>query len=86
MKMANEGRMRSQPLSCVRDVEASSCWCQRFLGYQSAHGGTEYRRLASHGMKAMTPNQPDTANLDPLEQREVERRMKEEQWRRGEKP
>lgn len=37
--------MHSQPLICVRDVEASSRWYQRLLGLSSAHGGTEYERL-----------------------------------------
>ena len=41
--------MRSQPLICVRDVEASSRWYQRLLGCQSGHGGPEYERLVSHG-------------------------------------
>ena len=46
--------MRSQPLICVRDVEASSLWYQRLLGCQSGHGpsnsGTwEYERLVSNG-------------------------------------
>jgi catechol 2,3-dioxygenase-like lactoylglutathione lyase family enzyme len=39
--------MHSQPLICVRDVEASSRWYQRLLGCQSAHGGAEYERLVS---------------------------------------
>jgi hypothetical protein len=37
--------MRPQPLICVRDVEASSRWCRRLLGCESAHGGAEYERL-----------------------------------------
>lgn len=37
--------MRSHPLICVRDVEASSRWYQRLMGLTSAHGGTEYERL-----------------------------------------
>jgi len=41
--------MHSQPLICVRDVEASSRWYQRLLGCQSAHGGVEYERLVSDG-------------------------------------
>jgi hypothetical protein len=41
--------MHSQPLICVRDVEASSRWYQHLLGWQSAHGGAEYERLVSHG-------------------------------------
>lgn len=42
--------MRAQPLIAVSDVEASSRWYQRLLGCQSAHGGTEYERLASNGV------------------------------------
>jgi catechol 2,3-dioxygenase-like lactoylglutathione lyase family enzyme len=41
--------MRSQPLICVSDVEASSRWYQQLLGCQSAHGGPHYERLVSHG-------------------------------------
>jgi len=37
--------MRSQPLICVDDVEASSLWYQRLLNCVSAHGGAEYDRL-----------------------------------------
>lgn len=38
-----------QPLICVSDVEASSRWYQRLLGFQSAHGGPEYERLVVGG-------------------------------------
>jgi catechol 2,3-dioxygenase-like lactoylglutathione lyase family enzyme len=41
--------MRPQPLICVADVEATSRWYQRLLGFQSAHGGTEYERLEHKG-------------------------------------
>src|SRR5689334_16489870 len=41
--------MRSQPLICVRDVEASSRWYQELLGLESAHGGSQYERLVAHG-------------------------------------
>jgi len=41
--------MRTQPLICVRDVEASSRWYQRLLGCQSDHGGPQYERLVSSG-------------------------------------
>ncbi len=37
--------MHAQPLICVHDVEATSRWYQRLLGFQSAHGGSEYERL-----------------------------------------
>jgi hypothetical protein len=42
--------MRAQPLIAVKDVEASSQWYQRLLGFQSAHGGLEYERLVSNGV------------------------------------
>ena len=38
-----------QPLIAVRDVQASACWYQRLLGCESAHGGTEYKRLVVNG-------------------------------------
>jgi len=41
--------MHTQPLICVRDVEASSRWYQRLLGCESAHGGREYERLVWRG-------------------------------------
>jgi catechol 2,3-dioxygenase-like lactoylglutathione lyase family enzyme len=41
--------MRSQPLICVRDVEAASRWYQHLLGCQSGHGGGEYERLLFQG-------------------------------------
>ena len=41
--------MVPQPLIAVRDVEASSLWYQRVLGFESAHGGPEYERLMSDG-------------------------------------
>lgn len=37
--------MQPQPLIVVSDVEASSRWCKRLLGCESAHGGSEYERL-----------------------------------------
>jgi len=41
--------MKSQPLICVADVEASSRWYQALLGCQSAHGGPVYERLVDNG-------------------------------------
>ncbi|MGH8982248.1 MAG: VOC family protein [Acidimicrobiia bacterium] len=41
--------MRPQPLIAVTDVEASSAWYQRLLGFESAHGGAEYERLVWNG-------------------------------------
>lgn len=41
--------MRSQPLICVNDVEASSRWYQQLLKLTSAHGGPNYERLESNG-------------------------------------
>jgi len=40
---------RSQPLICVRDVEASSRWYQELLAFESAHGGDAYERLVAQG-------------------------------------
>jgi catechol 2,3-dioxygenase-like lactoylglutathione lyase family enzyme len=41
--------MRSQPLVCVTDVEASSGWYQRLLGCRGAHGGRQYEQLVKDG-------------------------------------
>jgi catechol 2,3-dioxygenase-like lactoylglutathione lyase family enzyme len=41
--------MLPQPLIAVRDVEASSAWYQRVLGFSSGHGGHEYEQLMSDG-------------------------------------
>lgn len=41
--------MRPQPLICVDDVEASSRWYRRLLGFRSAHGGPHYERLEFAG-------------------------------------
>ena len=45
--------MRSQPLICVSDVEASSRWYQHLLGCQSGHGGPHYERLMANGRLVM---------------------------------
>jgi catechol 2,3-dioxygenase-like lactoylglutathione lyase family enzyme len=37
--------MKSQPLICVRDVEASSRWYCELLRGTSGHGGREYERV-----------------------------------------
>jgi catechol 2,3-dioxygenase-like lactoylglutathione lyase family enzyme len=37
--------MHPQPLICVTDVEASSRWYQRLLGFRSNHGGPAYEQL-----------------------------------------
>ncbi len=41
--------MRAQPLIAVTDVEKSSRWYQRLLGFTSDHGGKEYERLVFSG-------------------------------------
>jgi hypothetical protein len=41
--------MLSQPLICVADVQQTSVWFQRTLGFGSAHGGPEYEQLVSNG-------------------------------------
>jgi hypothetical protein len=45
--------MRPQPLICVADVEQTSAWFQRTLGFVSAHGGAEYEQLQSEGVLAL---------------------------------
>ena len=42
--------MLAQPLICVADVEQSSAWFQRTLGFTGAHGGPEYEQLTSNGV------------------------------------
>jgi hypothetical protein len=42
--------MLPQPLICVADVQQSSVWFQRTLGFVSAHGGPEYEQLVSGGV------------------------------------
>jgi uncharacterized glyoxalase superfamily protein PhnB len=42
--------MLSQPLICVADVQQTSVWFQRTLGFASAHGGPEYEQLVSNGV------------------------------------
>jgi hypothetical protein len=41
--------MRSPPLVCVTDVEASSAWYQRLLACRGAHGGRHYEQLVKDG-------------------------------------
>jgi hypothetical protein len=41
--------MLSQPLICVADVQQTSVWFQRTLGFDTAHGGPEYEQLVSNG-------------------------------------
>jgi hypothetical protein len=45
--------MLSQPLICVADVQQTSVWFQRTLGFVSAHGGPEYEQLASNGLMVL---------------------------------
>src|SRR4051812_23455839 len=45
--------MLPQPLICVADVQQSSVWFQRTLGFVSAHGGPEYEQLVSGGVLAL---------------------------------
>ena len=39
--------MQPQPLIAVLDVQRSSQWYQRVLGFTSGHGGPEYEQLLS---------------------------------------
>ncbi|MBI2769522.1 MAG: VOC family protein [Burkholderiales bacterium] len=41
--------MLAQPLICVADVQQTSAWFQRVLGFESDHGGPEYEQLMSGG-------------------------------------
>jgi catechol 2,3-dioxygenase-like lactoylglutathione lyase family enzyme len=41
--------MRNQTLIAVTDVEASSRWYQRLLGFTSGHGGRAYEQLLWQG-------------------------------------
>jgi hypothetical protein len=41
--------MRPQPMIAVTDVEGSSRWYQRLLGFRSNPGGSEYEQLVSDG-------------------------------------
>ncbi len=45
--------MRSQPLIAVNDVQASSIWYQRVLGFVSGHGGNEYEQLMFDGQMVL---------------------------------
>jgi hypothetical protein len=45
--------MLPQPLICVADVEQTSAWFQRTLGFVSVHGGPEYEQLQSDGAIAL---------------------------------
>jgi catechol 2,3-dioxygenase-like lactoylglutathione lyase family enzyme len=39
--------MKPQPMIAVRDVQVTSAWYQRVLGFSSGHGGSEYEQLLS---------------------------------------
>ncbi|MBV9550793.1 MAG: VOC family protein [Alphaproteobacteria bacterium] len=52
-------RVNLQPLICVQDVEHSSRWYQRLLGFESGHGGTHYERLMLDGVLVMQLHQWD---------------------------
>jgi hypothetical protein len=45
--------MFSQPLICVADVQQTSTWFQRTLGFASGHGGPEYEQLMSKGLQVL---------------------------------
>ena len=44
--------MLAQPLICVADVQQTSAWFQRVLGFESAHGGPEYASISFDGTRA----------------------------------
>jgi catechol 2,3-dioxygenase-like lactoylglutathione lyase family enzyme len=45
--------IRNQTLIAVRDVQASSRFYQRLLGFASGHGGVQYERLTHDGTLMM---------------------------------
>ncbi len=45
--------MRPQPLIAVNDVQVSSAWYQRVLGFESGHGGAEYEQLMFDGQMVL---------------------------------
>lgn len=45
--------MRPRPMIAVTDVEESSGWYQRVLGFESAHGGPDYDQLVVDGAVVM---------------------------------
>jgi catechol 2,3-dioxygenase-like lactoylglutathione lyase family enzyme len=45
--------MLPQPLIAVQDVEGTSAWYQRTLGFTSGHGGPEYEQLMSIGQMVL---------------------------------
>jgi predicted enzyme related to lactoylglutathione lyase len=53
---------RPQTMIAVRDVEASSRWYQRVLGFASGHGGPDYERLLADGEIVLQLHQADTGH------------------------
>jgi hypothetical protein len=45
--------MIPQPLIAVNDVQATSNWFQKTLGFTSGHGGSEYEQLFSNGQMVL---------------------------------
>ena len=65
--------MISQPMITVQDVRASAIWYERALGFESAHGGTEYEQLVSDGQLVLQlhdsePDMNHPALLQPGQQ------------------
>ncbi len=50
--------MKAQPMITVQDVRRSADWYERVLGFQSAHGGTEYEQLLSDGELVLQLHDP----------------------------
>lgn len=63
--------MTPQPLVVVADVEASSRWYQRVLGFTSGHGGRDYERLMWKGRMAMQLHSWDAHEHPHLGKREL---------------
>ena len=59
--------MKAQPMITVQDVRRSADWYERVLGFQSAHGGTEYEQLLSDGELVLQLHDPEgDMNHPPL--------------------
>jgi predicted enzyme related to lactoylglutathione lyase len=55
-------RAQAQTMIAVHDVEASSRWYQRLLGFRSDHGGPAYERLSSDGVLVLQLHQREVAH------------------------
>jgi catechol 2,3-dioxygenase-like lactoylglutathione lyase family enzyme len=72
-KRETKAIIRNQTLIAVRDVEASSRFYQRLLGFESGHGGVNYERLYHDGTLMMQLHAWDHENHPNLVDRESSR-------------